>query len=182
MKPTLVKGLAIASVLAVTGVAGPSLAQQPPGPPPSGARAGWDHQRPDPAAMADRRAQRLRDILQLRPNQEPALAALTDAMKPPEGAREKMRAERDAMKGLTTPERLDRMRDRMSQRQAAFDRRAMAIKRFYAQLSPTQQKAFDAMGPMRGGGMGGHRGGEGGKGGRHGMHGGPGGGGPDGGE
>jgi len=37
----------------------------------------------------------------------------------------------------------------------------MAIKRFYAQLTPPQQKAFDVMGPMmmmRGGMGGGHRG------------------------
>ena len=172
MKPTILRNLAIAgAALAVTGAAGVSLAQ-PTSPPPSASdRSGWE--RPDPAEMARRHAQRLRDVLQLRPNQEPALAALMDALKPPEGMREKMRAERGAMRGLTTPERLDRMRDRMAQRQAEFDRRAMAIKRFYAQLTPSQQKALDAMGPMLGGGMRGHGHGGGGKGGmdHHGMRG-----------
>ncbi|HEY3697341.1 Spy/CpxP family protein refolding chaperone [Phenylobacterium sp.] len=168
MKPTLLRGLAIAGALAVTAAAGVSLAQQASASPPPAARQGWDRgERPDPAAMAQRHAQRLRDVLQLRPNQEPALTALMDAMKPPEGMRDRMRAEREAMQGLTTPERLDRMRDRMTRRQAEFDRRAMAIKRFYAQLAPGQQKAFDAMAPTDGG-MGGHREGKDG-GGRHGM-------------
>ena len=44
--------------------------------------------------------------------------------------------------------------------------RADATKRFYAQLSPAQQRAFDALKPM-GGGHGGHHG-EGRMGGRHG--------------
>jgi hypothetical protein len=157
MKPTLLRNLAIAgAAFALTGAATASLAQ-PTTPASSAAdRSGW--QRPDPAEMARRHADRLRDLLQLRPNQEPALAALIDAMKPPEGLRERMRAERQELRGLTTPERLDRMRDRMARRQAEFDRRAMAIKRFYAQLTPSQQKAFDAMGPMMMGrhGMGRH--------------------------
>ena len=181
MNPTILRGLALAGALAVAGAAASSLAQQPPPPPASSATMahqgpGWRGERHDPAARAERRAQRLRDVLQLRPNQEPALAALVAAMQPPEGLREGRRAERQATASLTTPERLDRMRDRMARRQAEFDRRAMAIKRFYAQLTPAQQKAFDAMGPMRGG-KGGHRRGHMGFGGHggHGGHGGPGG-------
>ncbi len=34
---------------------------------------------------------------------------------------------------------------RMAQAQARFDKHAQAIKTFYAQLSPSQQKAFDVM-------------------------------------
>jgi hypothetical protein len=62
------------------------------------------------------------------------------------------------------------MRAAMSERQAKFDQHAAAVKRFYAQLTPAQQKAFDAMRPMgghrggMGGGMGGHRMGRGGQG------------------
>jgi len=172
MKLTPLRGLALAGALAVTGVAASSLAQPASPPPMAHAGPGMGGPRMDPAEMAQRRAQHLRDALQLRPNQEPALAALTDALKPPEGMRDRMRQEHREMMGLTTPERLDRMRDRMSRRQAEFDRRAMAIKRFYAQLTPPQQKAFDAMGPMMmRGGMGGHRRGPMGFGG-HGGHGG----------
>jgi phytoene/squalene synthetase len=56
---------------------------------------------------------------------------------------------------LSTPERLDRMAARMAERAARFRAHADAVRRFYAQLSPTQQKAFDAM-PMMGHGMHGH--------------------------
>ena len=48
----------------------------------------------------------------------------------------------------------------MAQHQARFEQHAAATKRFYAQLSPTQQKAFDAMGPRGGKGMRGHGGGQ----------------------
>ncbi len=120
---------------------------------------GWKRQHRDPAA----RAQHLRDVLQLRSDQEPALQAYLSSMKPPEGARERMRGERGERADLTTPQRLDRQAARMAERQAAFARRADATKRFYAALSPTQQKAFDAMhkdtrGKMgrRGGGFRGH--------------------------
>ena len=148
MKPILAHSLAL--ILAAAAV--PALGQ-PAGPPPMeghGHGPGMGHGAMDPAKMAQHRAQKLRDVLQLRPNQEPALTELMAAMKPPEGMRERMMGERQAMMGPATPERLDRMRDNMSRRQAEFDRRAMAIKRFYAQLAPAQQKAFDALHPMMG--------------------------------
>jgi hypothetical protein len=109
--------------------------------------------------MAERHAQHLRDALQLRPDQEPALRALMAALQPPAGERERMRQEREAGARLTTPERLDRQAARMAEHAARFRQHADAIKRFYAQLTPAQQKAFDAM-PMMGfhghHGMGGH--------------------------
>jgi Spy/CpxP family protein refolding chaperone len=145
--------IALAAVLALT--AGASFAQQP-GPPP-GPRG--EHMRPDPAQMAERRAQHLRDTLQLRPEQEPALRAFIDAARP-SGDRMGRRGGREDFSALSTPERLDRARARMVERMAAFDRRAAATKRFYAQLSPSQQKAFDAIGPRGGpGGRGDHHGG-----------------------
>ena len=79
---------------------------------------------------------------------------------------------------MTTPQRLDAMAAHMAQRQQAFAARAEATKRFYAQLTPSQQKAFDALRPA-GRGMGGKgkgKGGPGGPGGNRAMgHGGPGG-------
>lgn len=112
----------------------------------------------DPEAMAARFTEHLRAVLQLTPAQEPALKAFIAAMKPPGDMRERMAARRQEMAGLTTPQRLDRMKARMAERQAEFDRHADAVRRFYAQLTPSQQKAFDAMGPMHGhGGMGGGR-------------------------
>jgi Spy/CpxP family protein refolding chaperone len=148
------KPISIALAAALTLAAGASLAQTPPAP--GQAPRAEGRQRPDPAQMAERRAQRLRDALQLRPDQEPALRQLTTALQPPAGERERMRQEREGMAQLTTPQRLDRMAERMNERAARFRQHADAIKRFYAQLTPAQQKAFDAM-PMMGMG-GGHRG------------------------
>jgi hypothetical protein len=153
--------LALASALALS-AAGVSLAQPAPGPgypsPASGAQPwrGGEGHRPDPAQMAERHAQRLRVILQLRPDQEPALNALMAAMQPAPGERERRMAERQQHETLTIPQKLDRMQARMTERQAAFARRADAIKRFYAQLSPSQQRAFDALHAGMGHGMHGH--------------------------
>lgn len=154
--------LALAGALALSAVA-PSLAQPAPpaGPAPADAH---DWRRGDPAQMAERRAAHLRAVLQLRPDQEPALRALMDASRPDAAAMRRRGGDRDEMRNLTTPQRLDRMQARMAERQAAFTRRADAIRRFYAQLSPAQQRAFDAL----------HQGGRG-----RGMHGGRGRGGHD---
>lgn len=145
--------LALAGAIALT-AAGASLAQPAPpaGPPPADGR-GW--QRPDPAQKAQRHAERLRAVLQLRPEQEPALRTFIDAMKPDPAQMERRRAERGQADKLTTPQRLDRMQARMAERQAQFARRAEATKRFYAQLSPAQQRAFDALHQERGGRHGG---------------------------
>lgn len=150
--------LALAGAIALS-AASASLAQPAPptGPAPADGR-GW--QRPDPAQMAQRRAERLRAVLQLRPEQEPALRAYVDALRPDPAKMERRRAERTQAAQLTTPQRLDRMQARMAERQAQFARKADATKRFYAQLSPAQQRAFDALHQERGGwhGRGGHGG------------------------
>jgi hypothetical protein len=150
--------LALAGAIALS-AAGVSLAQ--PAPPPGAAAPAGAWQRPDPAQMAERHAERLRALLQLRPEQEPALRAFIAAMQPSPEQMQRRMTERDEARTLTTPERLDRMQARLGERQAAFARRADAIKRFYAQLTPAQQRAFDAL-PLPHHGMGGH------------MHGGPG--------
>jgi len=148
MKFTKIASLAVGGVLLASASA--SLAQQPP---PAEHRMGPGRERPDPAAMAERRAERLRAALQLRPDQEPALKAFVGAMKP--GARAD-RGQRPAMAQMSTPQRLDAMRARAAERLARLDQRIAATKTFYAQLSPAQQKAFDTMAPR--GGMRGHHG------------------------
>jgi periplasmic protein CpxP/Spy len=165
--------ISLAAALALA--AGASFAQPASTPPAAGAHAGHMMQRPDPAQMAERHAQHLRDALQLRPDQEPALRALVASMGPPPGGMERMGKDHDAMQGLTTPQRLDRMQARMAEHQQRFQAHIEAMKRFYAQLTPAQQKAFDAM-PMMGmrehgmhGGMG-HMGGRHGTPGRHDGH------------
>jgi protein CpxP len=127
-----------------------ALAQDRPTPPAmgdaprhEGDRAEWRK------AHQERRAQFLRAVLNIRQDQEPALQAFLSDMHAAK-AEHKDWADRPAEAGpLTTPERLDRMTawmtKRSAERQAAFQQRAQAIKRFYAALSPEQQRAFDAL-------------------------------------
>ena len=137
----------------------------------------------DPAARAEMRARRLREVLQLRPDQEPALQAFLASHKRPEGMRERRMQERQAEQSMTTPQRLDRMLAHLDEARARMAAHAEAVKRFYGALSPGQQRAFDAlhgghgmgMGMRHrfrhgGPGMGGHMGGPG----MHGPRGGPG--------
>ena len=130
-------------------------AQPTPGSPPSAAqRAAWMHDRQEAHAKA------LHAILNLRPDQEAAFQAFQAAMTPPPREHHE-HMDQAAAAAMTTPQRLDRMADRMAKHDADFRRRADAIKAFYAALGPDQQRAFDAMHEM-----GGHRGG-----GEHGHHG-----------
>ena len=65
---------------------------------------------------------------------------------------------------LTTPQRLDRMQQLKTERDARMAQRATATRTFYAQLNPAQQKVFDletARGHRGHGGHGGPRGGHG---------------------
>ena len=144
-----ISSLALAGALALS-AAGAGMAQPAPGSTADRPDA-HEFRRADRAQQAEQRAERLRAILQLRPDQEPALRVLIDSMRPSAEQMQRRQAERGETRRLPTPERLDRMQARMSERQAQFARRAEAIKRFYAQLTPSQQRAFDAM-PM------GHRG------------------------
>jgi protein CpxP len=123
-------------------------AQPTPGSPPSAAqRAAWMHDRQEAHAKA------LHAILNLRPDQEAAFQAFQAAMTPPTREHHE-HMDQTAAAAMTTPQRLDRMADRMAKHEADFRRRADAIKAFYAVLGPDQQRAFDAMQAM-----GGHRGG-----------------------
>lgn len=156
----------------------------------------------DPAKQADH----LRAVLQLRPDQDGALKAFIAATMPPEHpapAADGAPPPRPDMP-KTTPERLAMAEKMMAEHQAMFKKRNDAVRAFYGQLTPSQQKAFDElgighgpggprmgmrMGPHGPGGPGGdvriiRRGGPGGPG-APGMEGGPGGGmfiigGPDG--
>jgi protein CpxP len=154
---TFTTPLLLSGAILALGLGGAAIAQPAPsGPQDAGPRFERPHR--DRAEMAAKRAQRLRDTLQLTSAQEPALNAFLQSMAPPTGWRDKVGDQRDHSVALTTPERLDRMKARLADRQAAFARRADATMRFYSQLSPAQQKAFDAMAPMGGRGGRGHGG------------------------
>lgn len=83
----------------------------------------------------------IKQKLQLTPAQESAWTTFTTAMQPSPRPAMPDRAE---LAKLSTPERLDRMRALHNQRGANMDRRAEALKAFYATLSPEQQKTLDA--------------------------------------
>ena len=142
------RAAALGATLLAVGGAGVAIAQAPPSPPKHEAMGEHHRMHGDPAAMMQRHAQHLRDALQLTPAQEPALQALLTSMKPPEGMGEHMMRGHEEMEHLTTPQRLEKMRTAMTEHMAAFDQHAQAVTRFYAQLTPAQQKAFDAMSPM----------------------------------
>lgn len=92
------------------------------------------------------RSEHLSDILQLRPEQEPALKAFLEATRNDGGHRDHMvKFERDSER--TTLQRLDEMQARLAEQQAETARKIAAIKAFYGQLDASQKKAFDAM-PM----------------------------------
>jgi len=158
-----IKTITVAGALASLAFATASYAQQPPAQGPRPAMEG--RERPSPEQMRVHMAERLRTTLQLTPQQEAALNAYVSAISPQPGARDDRRGDRDALREMTTPQRLDAMAAHMAQRQQAFAARAEATKRFYAQLTPSQQKAFDALRPAGRGmghggkGMDGHRGG-----------------------
>lgn len=125
--------------------------------------------RMDPAQrqqrMAEHHAKRQAELkaqLKLTPAQEGAWNQYTAAMQPPAMGPRIDRAEFDK---LTTPQRIDRMQQRSAERQAQMKQRGDAVKTFYAQLTPEQQKVYDER-AMRGGRGEGKRGG-----GRHGHHG-----------
>jgi hypothetical protein len=164
--PRVLVGLIAAAALASASTI--ALAQQAPqgGPPTAEQRAAWKAKAEE--HMHDHmqmHAKHLHDLLQLRPDQDAALQTLLAALAPPHmdhmgdhhmgpdhkgpGAGGPGAAGHDDFAKLTTPERLDKMSammsEHMAKRQAEFQKRAAAIKAFYASLSPEQQRAFDAM-------------------------------------
>jgi Spy/CpxP family protein refolding chaperone len=88
--------------------------------------------------------QRLKTELKLTAEQEPAWAAMASAITPPTRPPRPDRAE---MEKLSMPERLDKMKQMMSQhheaRVAEMDKHAAAVKAFYAVLTPEQKITFD---------------------------------------
>lgn len=106
------------------------------------------HGQNDPARWEARRAERLSGLkakLNLASEQEAAWNTFTSAT---QTGMHRMGGDRKAMRDefakLSTPERIDRMQASSEMRRAQMAERAAAIKAFYAQLTPEQQKVFDA--------------------------------------
>jgi protein CpxP len=167
-RPASLNSLVLAGLLATVGAG--AMAQTPPaapaGSPPVAGKPAGPHEgrmaRHDPAkmqAMIAKRQAELKAKLKITPAQEGAWTSYTAAMQPPaHGARPtpEQRAEFDK---LTTPQRIDKMKElrtqRMAEMNAAMDKRGEATKALYAALTPEQQKTFDTehkkFGPRHGG-------------------------------
>jgi hypothetical protein len=100
-------------------------------------------------ARERQRAQDLRTILRLRPDQEPALTAFLQSRKPRNGAPPDRRGPPPA--ALTTPQRLDEMARRDAERAQARQARTESVRAFYAALGADQRQVFDALMRMGGG-------------------------------
>ena len=93
--------------------------------------------------------QHMRAILQLRPNQEAALTTYLEAIRPDfDRIRSMAHGVADGMKPGTTAERLAKMERRLADQQAEGRAQIEATRRFYAELDPAQQHAFDEL-PLR---------------------------------
>lgn len=98
------------------------------------------------------RANALHDALKLQDSQKSAWDQFQAAMKPPARPEAKDReAHREAFKSMNTLQRLDWMKTMKAKREAQMSQRDEAIRSFYQQLQPAQQKTFDAQFWMRGG-------------------------------
>lgn len=146
-------------------------AQTPATPPADGTAGAPRMEHRDPAKrfeqMQQRHTQRLaalKDKLKLNPSQESAWTTFAAAQQPP--APPAQRPSREDMAKMTTPQRLDLMQQRQTERSAAFAKRADATRSFYAALNADQQKTFDAETMRFAGPRGGDR--------HHGPHGHPG--------
>lgn len=113
-------------------------------------------------AMMKQHMEDMKVILRLRPDQEPALAAFMAAHKPmmmdmhgPGGMPGGPGMMQGPPKAQTTPERLDDMAKHEAAMAAERDKQRQALAKFYAALSPDQQKVFDAVQRLAHGGPGG---------------------------
>lgn len=99
------------------------------------------HKHGDRMEHMQQRIAKLKADLKLTPAQETAWNTYAATFKPGERPQ---RMEREDFAKLTTPQRIDKMREMRAQRAADADRRGEATKAFYAQLDASQQKTFDA--------------------------------------
>ena len=152
------KSLVLASLLATVGASamaqGAATTTTPAGPATSsmpGDPRGEHMGRHDPAKMqawiAKRQAE-MKAKLKITPAQEGAWTSYTAAMQPPAHHARLTPEQRAEFDKLTTPQRIDKMRElrtqRMTEMGASMDKRGEATKTFYGVLTPDQQKVFDA--------------------------------------
>lgn len=160
--------LVLAGLLATVGAS--AMAQAPAAPTTAPATAGkpaghhGDRMaRHDPAKMqawVAKRQAALKAKLKITPAQEGAWTSYTASMQPPAHRARPTPEQRAEFDKLTTPQRIDKMKEmrtqRMADMSAAMDKRGEATKTFYAALNAEQQKTFDTE-HKKHGQRGGHR-------------------------
>jgi len=97
-------------------------------------------------AMRRQHMEDLKTVLRLRPDQESALAAFIAAHEP----RIVKRDLPDPAAAQTTPQRLEAMARHEAEMRARHEEMRQALAKFYAALSPEQQKVFDALQRLKG--------------------------------
>lgn len=97
---------------------------------------GWQMDPAKREAMMAKHMQMLHDKLKIQPQQEAAWKTFADSMKPERMAKPPMDDK------ATAPQRMEQM---MQSHQAEMQKRLDALKAFYAQLTPEQQKIMDHM-------------------------------------
>jgi len=142
---------ALALSLLLGAAAVPAMADMPCGPMGGGMR---EHR----AERMEQHHKRLHDALKLNADQEVAWKKLIESEHPMAAARPGAGKTED-WAALTTPERAERMLERMRAHQSAMADHVAQLKAFYGLLSPEQQKIFDdahrgGRRGMRGKGMG----------------------------
>jgi len=92
------------------------------------------------ATFIEKRQAELHQQLKLSAEQEPAWKTFSEKM---QAALPQDRPNREEMRKLSTPERMDKMLAVMKAHEQQLEIRAAAIKEFYAVLTPEQRKQFD---------------------------------------
>ncbi len=84
---------------------------------------------------------KLKEALKLTPTQDNAWKEFTASMQPQKASVQRL--DRAEWEKLTTPQRMDKMQTLRAEREAHMNQRVEAVKKFYATLTPEQQKTFD---------------------------------------
>lgn len=137
IKNSLYLGLTVISLSIASSV----FAQQSPAP-----RPPMDHAKMMEKMKAgmEKHHRMMHDKLKITAGQEGAWTTFIEATKPAMMERgEKMRADKKAMEGLSTPARMEKMLEHSKERLAHMQKHLDALKTFYAVLTPEQQKIFD---------------------------------------
>jgi protein CpxP len=102
-----------------------------------------EHQR-DRAEHFEKHMARLHDTLKLTSAQEAAWSDFSNRMKPVKMDKPDMsKPGHQDWKDMSTPDRLDKMLDRMKSREKLMAEHAEVVRTFYGVLTPDQQKIFD---------------------------------------